>query len=239
MARSAPVPRVCIWAENRCAPTGAEPHNRSLECTVLRLSKLFRRAATLPLVLLLTVTLVLAACDASGDTLSPSPSADPLPQDPGSGTASEPSSSTPPGTGGGTASGPSVDPQGQVADLNGTYDLAALITASDPAWGIPDSTQQIAVLTIRQVAGSTQLTGTFSGFTAVSPGETYTAGPGSGALQGSIGSDGQVIIELTFAGSGTSYWYGRGWVTADAIRGAFGAGGHISGTFVARRRPPG
>jgi len=208
---------------------------------VQRLAKLFRRTAILPVVLLLTVTLALAACDAGGDTLSPSPSADPLPQDPGSGTASDPSSGTPPGagTGSGTASGPSVDPQGQVADMNGTYDLAALITASDPAWGIPDSTQQIAVLTIRQVAGSTLLTGTFSGFTAVSHGETYSAGPGSGTLQGSIGSDGQVIIELTFAGSGTSYWYGKGWVTADAIRGDFGAGGHISGTFVARRRPPG
>jgi len=210
---------------------------------VQRLAKLFRRTAILPVVLLLTVTLALAACDAGGGTLSPSASADPLPEDPGSGTASDPSSGTPPGTGtgtgSGTASGPSVDPQGQVADMNGTYDLAALITASDPAWGIPDSTQQIAVLTIRQVAGSTLLTGTFSGFTAVSHGETYSAGPGSGTLQGSIGSDGQVIIELTFAGSGTSYWYGKGWVTADAIRGDFGAGGHISGTFVARRRPPG
>ena len=119
-------------------------------------------------------------------------------------------------------------------DVNGVYDLTALITSSDPAWGIPHGTRQTAVLTIRHASGP-QFDGTFSDFQATEPGSPPTE-PRTGSVSGTVHPNGQILLELTFAGSGSSYWTGGGKLESRQIAGTYGAGGHISGTFTAQRR---
>ena len=120
-------------------------------------------------------------------------------------------------------------------NLVGVYDLTALITNSDPAWGIEDGTRQTAVITIQHSRDPARFVGTFTDFRAIAPGgESYGGNPGS--VSATLDLDGRVIIELFFEGSQTSYWYGEGMLTSRRIAGEFGAGGHITGTFIAERR---
>ena len=120
-------------------------------------------------------------------------------------------------------------------EIAGVYDLTALITSSDPAWGIEDGTRQTAVLMIQHSPNTTRIQGTFTDFRAISPsGDTLWGNPG--VVDGNAGPDARVVIELFFAGSQSSYWYGEGMQASGKIEGRFGAGGHISGTFTLERR---
>jgi hypothetical protein len=56
-----------------------------------------------------------------------------------------------------------------------------------------------------------------------------------GSVSGVVNSDGRVVLEFTFVGSQTSYWYGAGTVVSKGIAGQFGAGGRITGSFTANR----
>ncbi len=124
----------------------------------------------------------------------------------------------------------------EFAEMAGVYDLTALITGSDPVWGIEDGTRQVAVLTIQHSGDTPGFTGAFTDFRAIEPdGDSYPGNPGF--LTGSIYRDGRVVIELFFEGSQSSYWYGEGLLASGRIAGRFGAGGHISGSFTAERRP--
>ena len=119
--------------------------------------------------------------------------------------------------------------------IAGAYELEAPITSSDPAWGIPDGTRQLATLTINQSDNDSTLVGTFTNFRAVaSDGETLTGAPG--VLRGSVDRNGWVIVELFIDVRPASYWYGEGTFSSGRIAGDFGAGGHISGTFLAQRK---
>jgi hypothetical protein len=124
---------------------------------------------------------------------------------------------------------------GPLAELGGIYDLTALFTSWDPVWGIEDGTRHVAVLTIHPTGGGSQITGTFSDFRVISPSEEDLTGE-SGSVSGSFNAQGRIMLELTFEGSQSSYWYGEGTLTPDDIEGRFGAGGHISGSFTAIRR---
>ena len=120
-------------------------------------------------------------------------------------------------------------------EIAGVYDLTALITSSDPAWGIEEGTRQTAVITIQHARDTPLFTGTFTDFRAISPsGETLTGKPGF--VSGSIDPDRVVVIKLSFEGSKTHYWYGKGMLASRQIVGRFEAGGHISGTFTAELR---
>lgn len=124
---------------------------------------------------------------------------------------------------------------GAYREIAGVYDLTALITSSDPAWGIEEGTRQTAVITIQHSRDTPQFAGTFADFRAIGPGgESLSGSPGF--VSGFIDLDGRVVIALSFEGSPTSYWYGEGMLAARQIVGTFGAGGHIGGTFTAERR---
>ena len=117
-------------------------------------------------------------------------------------------------------------------DVAGVYDLNAVITAYDPAWGDPGD-RQTAVLTIEHSTEAPQFTGTFADFKYVGPGnETFPVDPGS--VSGSVNLDGRVVIELF--NSEWHTWYGEGMLTSGHITGTWGCCGHISGTFTADRR---
>jgi hypothetical protein len=125
------------------------------------------------------------------------------------------------------------------ANITGVYDLTAVITSSDPAWGIEDGTRQTAVLTIQHSRGSRGFEGTFADLRAIAPsGDVFSSNATPGIVIGTIDRAGRVVIELFFDRSRNSYWYGEGTVASRQIVGKFGAGGHISGTFTAERRPP-
>ena len=126
------------------------------------------------------------------------------------------------------------DPQ-RYPEMAGVYDLTGLITGSDPVWGIEDGTRQTAVLTIDPSRGSPRFSGSFPEFCAIDSGGP-SCNPHRGFVSGTVNSNDEVVIELTFAGSGSSYLYGEGRLESDRIVGRYGAGGHISGTFTAQRR---
>ena len=122
------------------------------------------------------------------------------------------------------------------SEIAGVYDLSALITHSDPVWGIEDGTRQTAVITIQHYRSSGRFAGSFEDFCAVSPSGKSCSGNPPGFVIGTIDPTGHVVIELFNAGSRSSYWYGEGTLASREIVGGFGAGGHISGTFIAKRR---
>ena len=122
-------------------------------------------------------------------------------------------------------------------DLTGVYDLNGLITGSDPIWGIGDGTRQVAVLHIEHAQNTGQFRGDFTGFRDIEPGGQPDGGSGGvGSIKGSISREGRVVIELFFQRSQSSYWYGEGTLASGQIAGRYGAGGHITGTFTAKRR---
>lgn len=121
--------------------------------------------------------------------------------------------------------------------VGGVYDLVSTITHSDPIWGIPDGTQQLATLTIQHTGDTSPFTGTFSDLRVVEPGGLPTPYPQPpGSISGTVQRDGRIVLALTNAGQQGSYWDGRGTLTGQAMSGTYGAGGHISGTFIATRR---
>jgi hypothetical protein len=124
---------------------------------------------------------------------------------------------------------------GELRNLTGVYDLTSVITGSDPVWGIPDGTRQLAVLTIEHPSDASQFTGTFTDFCAIAPGEEPSCGS-PGFITGYIVGSRRVVIELFFEGSQSSYWSGEGELASEQIVGTYGAGGHISGTFTAEHR---
>jgi hypothetical protein len=126
---------------------------------------------------------------------------------------------------------------GSWPSIGGVYDLTASILGFDPAWGDLTGEAQISVVTIQHNGDTPQFTGTFEAISIRNPdGTITTTGNPPGTVSGTISTDGHVVMELTNAGMHSSYWYGSGMMTAQGMAGNFGAGGHITGTFVAIRR---
>jgi hypothetical protein len=122
-------------------------------------------------------------------------------------------------------------------DLTGVYDLDGPITGFDPIWGSLDGWRQAAVLSIEHSPNAPQFRGNFTELRAIPPeGELEEINGGAGTITGSISHDGRVVIELSFEGSHGYYWYGEGTLASGQIVGRYGAAGHISGTFTAKRR---
>jgi hypothetical protein len=116
--------------------------------------------------------------------------------------------------------------------INGVYDLTATIERFDPAWGY-DLTGwgYAAVLTFQQDTRYTPGTaGTFSGFRLTGP--EGDEGPGvDGVIHVHRYWTGRVVIELV-AEHFRFELFPTGDLLEPILKGTFGAGGHISGTFI-------
>lgn len=124
--------------------------------------------------------------------------------------------------------------------VSGAYDLAGTITAYDSAaWG-PIPPRYVAFLSITQGPGAREFSGTYSGFCNLELEELSCAYPGTGHVKGTVERDGKVLIDLlteeAYLKGWNANWSGRATLVAGRLEGAFGAGGHITGTFAAVRR---
>jgi hypothetical protein len=126
---------------------------------------------------------------------------------------------------------------GDYSDIPGVYDLTALITTFDPAWGGDlEGYRYTAVLTLHEESRPPWIGGTYSDLRLIGPTGDTTAVAATGFVYTYIDPDGGLLIVLV-----------RDWdhtdgtlipVTLDAgiIDGTFGCCGHISGPFTATRR---
>lgn len=124
--------------------------------------------------------------------------------------------------------------------VSGSYELAGTITASDTAaWGVLP-TRYVALLSISQVTGAREFSGTYSGFCNLELEESSCTYPGTGHVKGTVDHDGKFTIDLlteqAYAQGWNANWSGKGRLATDRLEGTFGAGGHIVGTFTAVRR---
>ncbi len=125
---------------------------------------------------------------------------------------------------------------GDYSDFVGVFDVTALITSFDPAWGV-DLTgyRYTAVLTLEQEAGPPGFGGTFADLWLIGPAGDSTAVAATGVVTASIGSGGRVVIDLF--GSHNVLTLVVPSLASGFNDGLFGCCGHISGTFAATRRP--
>jgi hypothetical protein len=120
----------------------------------------------------------------------------------------------------------------------GVYDLTALVTTFDAAWGNLDGYRYTAVLALRQAAGSAALGGTYADLRNIGPGGDSFAVNDTGSVTAFFDPRGQLIIELV----GNRQRVGLTLIVAKLasgfIEGTFGCCGHIAGTFKATHRQP-
>lgn len=121
-------------------------------------------------------------------------------------------------------------------EIDGVYDLTALITRFDPAWGDLTGYRYTAVLTLRQDNRDT-FEGTYADLQLVGPDGESSDWEYTGFVRGSLGLDGRVVVELVGGNHTWTTWWGQGKLVSGVIDGAWGCCGHIGGTFTATRRP--
>ena len=122
---------------------------------------------------------------------------------------------------------------GEQPEISGVYDLAAVVTRWDGAFGLPPGSQETAVLTIEQSGNTPILTGTFANFGDFYPHSgTNLSGSYSGVLSGTFDCLGRVVIELSGEGDQYPFWRGKGTVDGGRIVGDFSST-FIGGTFTA------
>ncbi|CAN5348922.1 hypothetical protein BH23GEM2_BH23GEM2_25990 [soil metagenome] len=141
----------------------------------------------------------------------------------------------------GVSTPPPAAPPSPPSPLNtdhiaGVYDLTATITSFDPAWGDLTGHRYIAVLTLADGLG------TFTDFRLLNAEGESLFPSQSGSVTREVDFAGRLVLYL-----GSSYRPlivgsiakpdGDG-LGSPRVEGGFGAGGHISGTFVATRRTP-
>lgn len=118
----------------------------------------------------------------------------------------------------------------------GVYDLTALITSFDDAWGSLEGYRYTAVLTLEEQSGPPWFVGTYADLKLLGPnGDAYDVTDG-GPVSGSIAYDGRVLIELLGDGNSIDLTLIVDTVASGVIDGTFGCCGHIGGTFRAVRR---
>jgi hypothetical protein len=124
--------------------------------------------------------------------------------------------------------------------IGGVYDLAALITSFDPAWGEHlEGYRYTAVLTLVEAYGGRPwFRGTYADLRLIGPGGDSYPVTDTGVVTGSIDPDGRVVMELV--GDGDHIGLTLIVATVDpwgsVIDGSFGCCGHIGGTFTVQRR---
>jgi len=127
---------------------------------------------------------------------------------------------------------------GQYSNFIGIWDLIGVVTASDPAFPIPNGTLEDFVLIV-QSAAVNRFTGTYTAFLSIHPADSLAGVPlGTGTVVGSIGPSGEIVIELFREGSQSSNWFGHGSLSSGLIQGQYSAGVGRRGTFTATPRLP-
>lgn len=125
----------------------------------------------------------------------------------------------------------------EYANINGVYNLTASIKSFDPAWGDLTGYRYTAVLTLADGAG------TYSDFRVLDSNGELLYPPGSGSVTRGVDATGKgrLILEIgsnfTVIIGSIAKPEGNG-MGSPRVEGTFGAGGHISGEFVATRRTP-
>ena len=121
----------------------------------------------------------------------------------------------------------------ELPDISGVYDLTAVVTRWDGAFGMPPGSHETAVLTIEQSGNTPILTGTFANFGVFYPhSETNVSGSYSGVLSGTFDCLGRVVLELGHEGQQGASWRGKGTVDGGRIVGDFSST-FFGGTFTA------
>ena len=114
----------------------------------------------------------------------------------------------------------------------GSYDLAATISSSDPAWGDLAGTRYTGVLNI-EGQGPEGAVGTFATLEITRPdGSEDQVGPG--AIRGYRDARGRLVLELSTSAFHLDLFPVE---TVTGLGGTFFTGGHISGPFTAVLRP--
>lgn len=129
-----------------------------------------------------------------------------------------------------------VNPR-EYSDVAGNYDLSALITSYDPAWGYDlDGYRYTAVLTLPDEWGPPWLGGTYANLQLIGPGGDIYPVADAGLVVGSISARGEFLIDLVSDGNSIGVTLIVESRVSGSIGGTFGCCGHISGTFTAERR---
>ena len=123
-------------------------------------------------------------------------------------------------------------------EMAGVYELSALITDFDEAWGDLTGYRYTALLTIDE--GPPRFSGSFSDLRLVDSTGESTEIAASGAVDYYIDFAGRPVLELVrFADEGNSAFHLTlvvGSMNAGLIEGRFGCCGHIGGSFTAQRK---
>jgi len=116
-------------------------------------------------------------------------------------------------------------------DIAGVYDVSGLITQS--GWG-SEGMRETAVMTIKHSRDTPVFTGTFADLRYDL--ESYTDGPYSGTVSGSLDCLGRVVFELRGAWLQSPLWHAEGALASPLITGSFWDPGSSGGPFTAERR---
>jgi hypothetical protein len=123
------------------------------------------------------------------------------------------------------------------SDIEGVYDLTALITSVDPA--AYEGYRYTAVLTLwQQQDPGRPLGGTYADWRVIIPGGDTLVEADTGSVIASINSIGRLVIELASNESWTVLDLVVTAASSGFIEGYFGWAGQIDGTFTATRRSP-
>ena len=122
------------------------------------------------------------------------------------------------------------------SDVTGVYDLTALVTTSDPAWGNMDGYRYTAVLTVEEW-DPTWLRGKYADLKYVGPGFDAVAVNDTGSVTARE-FHGRRVVELIGNRQRVGLALLLDTLASGFIAGTFGCCGHIGGTFKATRRQP-
>jgi hypothetical protein len=124
-----------------------------------------------------------------------------------------------------------------VSEVVGVYDLTAMITSFDPAWGDLTGYRYTAVLTLQAgEAPAPALGGAYADLKIIGPSGDIDEVNDSGSVTSSVDWRGRFVLELVGNHQRIGLTLIVGTLVAGFIDGDFGCCGHIGGTFTATRR---
>jgi Big-like domain-containing protein len=119
------------------------------------------------------------------------------------------------------------------SDLAGVYDLNALITDFDPAWGDLEGYRYTAVVTLQDEPGPYWVGGRYTDLRLIGPNSDSLAVTDTGRVFGSFGYYGELLIELPGEGDRVGLTLVVGELKPGFIDGHWGCCGFAGGTFTA------
>jgi hypothetical protein len=121
--------------------------------------------------------------------------------------------------------------------IYGVYDLTALITIFDPAWGDLTGYRYTAVLTLGEMWDPPWLIeGRYADLRSIGPGGDTSVVADTGSVTSSLDRRGRLVIELVGNKPRIGLTLSVATLASGLIDGTLGCCGHISGTFTATRR---